>query len=159
MKYIVLSESELSNFLESFSLSNWGRFEVFSSKGYFVPRKINKPFSFPLFYIGIIVFAFAITFQYWANSIDNPQILSSKPFFHLSTGFIFAFELTLFVIGLIIFARFLVVNKFNNTHLQDEIKELISTLEDEQVLLLFYDNVNDFPQTFEKRLIPLRENT
>jgi len=160
MKYIVISKLEFSKLLDSYSLTlnNLKSWEIFSPNYFTGRKKIKKQFSFFLFFFGLTVFLCAMVFQFWANSIENFQILGSKPFFHFSTGFIFAFELSLFFVGMIIFIRFMVVNDFHNKHIPVEVKELILNLKEDQLLLLFFDDVKDLPQFLQEKMLAFEKN-
>ncbi|MCX7909691.1 MAG: DUF3341 domain-containing protein [Ignavibacteria bacterium] len=85
----------------------------------------KKKFSYFLFIYGTIVFILSFLFNYWANAIVNPQVLSAKPYFHIITSLPFAFEMSLFFSGLLVFIRFVLVTRYNtqNSYLSNNISK------------------------------------
>lgn len=145
MRYIILSEFELEDFLKTLTPNELRKLEFFSTNNLLAKRLQRKKFSLFLVLFGSVVFLFSLVFQFVTNSIENQQILSSKPYFHIVTGFIFAFEITLLLCGIILFIHFFLLNFYHNKTIPEGIRDVLDKLRDNQVLLLFYDDVNEIP--------------
>lgn len=124
--------------LEKLSLNRFKEkptnFIVFSNSPVQQERK-QKRFSFVVFAIGFSLFVFLVAFQFWANAVENPQMLSSKPYFHILVAIPFSFEISLATVGLLLFIRFLLVNYESNKTINSEIKDRIQELDDSTILL------------------------
>ncbi len=151
MRYYILYESEFEDFYKNLSPSEKSKLEVFSRNNLLTKRLLRRKFSFFLFSFGFVVFLLSLVFQYVTNSIENPQILSSKPYFHIATGVIFSFEISLLLCGIIIFIHFFLLNFYHNKKIPEEIRDILELLNDNQILLFYCDDVKEFPH-FSKKI-------
>lgn len=102
----------------------------------------NSQFSFYLFAFGFLTFLLAILFQYCIAVLHYPQDLGGKPDFHWNIALPFAFEVSMLVIGILSFIRFLLVLKYKNSLIPKEIIELLQFIPNFYVLIVI--DSNDF---------------
>lgn len=132
---IVNKDTLLKEYLEGNILKRKDIF-IFSKSPVYPNAIFPKKFSIFLFCFGVSIFLATLFFQYWANAVSNPQILSAKPYFHILTAVPFSFEISLLFIGIVLFIRFLIVNYAINKQIPDKVKAHLKDLADDAVLII-----------------------
>lgn len=134
MAFKILSKSDFNKVFLNFSDESRRSLIIFSNSPVVFDKSLRK-FSAFVFAFGFVLFIFLISFQFWAIVIENPQILSSKPYFHIVTSIPFSFEITLVFVGILVFLRLLLVNYERNKTLTKEVKEKLEELDKDSVLI------------------------
>lgn len=148
MFYKILDKSTFEKDWFSWFNNNRNHAFVFSHISLISSAKSNTPLTRYLFLICLIIFALSLFFQFWANSIENPQVLSAKPHFFILTALPFSFEITMFSLGLVVFIRFLFINSSKNKQIPWHIKEILLELDEQHILLV---SSKSFPDGDEQK--------
>lgn len=133
-----LAKRDISNFL-SF-IESGKQILIFSISPLYHKLPLKK-FSFYLLSWGFLCFVFSLVFQYWVNAFVYPQNLSGKPYFSLLTAIPFSFEITLVLVGIMIFLRFVLLCFSRNYKLPSEVKQNLNKIDDDCVMIYFHSNL------------------
>lgn len=130
MRIKVLSRAEFS---KNSDLISKGK--VFSKSPF--PCKMHlRKFSFFAFGFGCIFFLLAFLFQFWTQVFENPQTLSGKPYFNLLVALPFAFEISLLAVGMLLFARFLLVNSQFNKNVPEDVLQFLRQTDENNIVFV-----------------------